>query len=119
MEQTAPFPGSALAQAEAPPPQVNGLAEDPRFRALLRARRRFAWGLTAVMLVIYFGYILTLAFQPQLLGRPLVPGQPMTVGIPVGFGLFATTFALVALYVYRANTVYDDMIRALREGDGR
>lgn len=119
MEQAAPFPGSAIAHADASPLQADRLAEHPNFRALLRARRRFAWSLTAVMLATYFGFILTLAFQPQLLGRPLVPGQPMTVGIPVGFGMFAVTFALVALYVYRANTVYDDMIRALRDGDTR
>lgn len=119
MEKAAPFPGTALAHADAPPRQADWLAEHPNFRALLRARRRFAWSLTAVMLAIYFGFILTLAFQPQMLGRPLVPGRPMTVGIPVGFGLFAVTFVLVALYVYRANTVYDDMIRALREGDAR
>ncbi|RZT35510.1 DUF485 domain-containing protein [Cupriavidus agavae] len=86
------------------------------FQTLHSARRRFSWTLTAIMLVAYFGFILTLAFRPDLLAIPLVPGQPMSVGIPVGFGMFAFTFALVAVYVYRTNTVYDRMIAKVRDG---
>lgn len=119
MEQAAPFPSVASADSGPAPASGYPVAEHPSFRALLRARRRFAWRLTALMLAAYFGYILVLAFRPALLGQPLVPGQPMTVGILVGFGMFALTFALVALYVYRANTVYDDMIRNVREGVAR
>ena len=39
----------------------------------------------------------------------------MTVGIPIGFGMFAFTFALVALYVHRSNTVYDRLIAGIRQ----
>jgi len=86
------------------------------FQKLHRARRRFSWTLTAIMLIAYFGFILTLAFRPDLLAIQLVSGQPMSVGIPVGFGMFAFTFALVAVYVYRTNTVYDRMIANVRDG---
>jgi uncharacterized membrane protein (DUF485 family) len=84
-------------------------------------RRRLLVGalFSAAMLVVYFGFILTLAFRPDLLAVPLTAGQPMSVGIPIGFGMFAFTFALVAVYVHRANTVYDAMIRALRQGEGQ
>jgi uncharacterized membrane protein (DUF485 family) len=95
------------------------LGRDPRFQVLLSSRRRFIWGLTALMLGVYFGYILTLAYRPDLLGVRLVASQPMTVGIPIGFGMFAFTFGLVAVYVYRANSVYDAMIRNLRQGVGQ
>ena len=109
----APWPRDAVrATGEA-------LGQDPRFQALLSSRRRFTWGLTALMLGVYFGYVLTLAYRPDLLGARLVASQPMTVGIPVGFGMFAFTFALVAVYVHRANTVYDAMIRDLRQGEGQ
>lgn len=95
------------------------LGRDPRFQRLLSSRRRFVWGLTALMLGVYFGYILTLAYRPDLLGARLVESQPMTVGIPIGFGMFAFTFGLVAIYVHRANSVYDAMIHNLRQGDGQ
>jgi uncharacterized membrane protein (DUF485 family) len=89
----------------------------PAFERLHRTRRRFAWSLTAAMLAIYFGFILTLAFRPDLLARQLVAGQPMSVGIPIGFGMFAFTFALVAIYVYRTNAVYDRLIAEIRNGE--
>ncbi|WP_028997791.1 DUF485 domain-containing protein [Azohydromonas australica] len=117
MEHTTALPGPwPRAAADATCEQ---LERDPRFQALLSSRRRFIWGLTALMLVVYFGYILTLAYRPDLLGARLVASQPMTVGIPIGFGMFAFTFALVAVYVYRANSVYDAMIRDLRQGAGQ
>ena len=117
MEYTAALP--------APWPQAaayitsDELGRDPRFQALLSSRRRFIWGLTALMLGIYFGYILTLAYRPDLLAVRLVASQPMTLGIPIGFGMFALTFSLVAVYVHRANSVYDAMIRDLRQGVGQ
>jgi uncharacterized membrane protein (DUF485 family) len=90
--------------------------DDPRFRTLVRERRTFAWTLTVAMLIIYFSFILTLAFRPAMLGHPIVSGQSMTWGIPVGFAMFIVTFALVALYVHRANAVYDMMAAQVRMG---
>jgi uncharacterized membrane protein (DUF485 family) len=82
----------------------------------LRARRAFSWTLTLVMLIVYFAFILTLAFWPALLGRPIVQGYPTTWGIPVGFGMFVFTFALVAVYVARANSSFDHAISEIRNG---
>lgn len=117
MPQAAAYP-IHLDLAETNPPVVpHPLLSEPGFARLQRARRRFSWSLTAAMLAVYFGFILTLAFRPDLLAAPLTAGQPMSVGIPIGFGMFAFTFALVAIYVYRSNTVYDKMIAQIREGE--
>ena len=117
MEHTAALPASwPRAAADL---SCEELGQDPRFQALLSSRRRFIWGLTALMLGVYFGYILTLAYRPDLLGVRLVASQPMTIGIPIGFGMFAFTFGLVAVYVHRANSVYDAIILSLRQGDAQ
>jgi uncharacterized membrane protein (DUF485 family) len=118
MEHTATSPVPGLDDPPIPRRPVTHHPEldDTRFRALVHGRRTFAWTLTVVMLAIYFSFILTLAFRPVLLGHPIVSGQPMTWGIPVGFAMFLVTFALVALYVHRANTVYDVMAAQVRRG---
>jgi len=117
LEHTAPtFAASARESAAPPPLAPDPLLGSPAFQSLVRARRRFAWTLTAIMLAVYFGYILTLAFRPALLGQQLTPGQPMSVGIPVGFGMFAVTFLLVAVYVHRTNTMYDQRISEIKQG---
>nr|WP_121321855.1 DUF485 domain-containing protein [Paraburkholderia sp. RAU2J] len=104
--------------ADSPPP-ANPLLDDPRFLALVRTRRTFSWLLATLMLAVYFAFILTLAFAPSLLGRPIVYGYPATWGIPVGFGMFVFTFALVAVYVMRANTIHDRAVSELRQGARR
>ncbi|WP_354683331.1 DUF485 domain-containing protein [Cupriavidus necator] len=120
MSYTAPFPAqptpreaAAIEALVVPHPMLG----QPAFERLHRMRRRFSWTLTAAMLAIYFGFILTLAFRPAWLAVPVTPGRPMTLGIPVGFGMFAVTFALVAVYVYRSNVTFDSMITAIRAGE--
>lgn len=87
---------------------------DIRFHQFVRARRRFSWTLAATMLAAYFAFILLIAFAPGVLGTPIVAGHPTTWGIPVGLGMLAFTFALVAIYVHRANTVHDAMLDTIR-----
>jgi uncharacterized membrane protein (DUF485 family) len=117
VEHGAPtYPMSAQPVASDPPPPANPQLDDPRFRALVRTRRTFSWTLTILMLAVYFAFILTLAFAPALLGRPIVGGYPATWGIPVGFGMFVFTFVLVAVYVARANTTQDRAVNEIRQG---
>src|SRR5260370_10324944 len=54
------------------------IRREPMFRDLVDKRTRFAWALSAAMLVIYFGFILVIAFAPKLLGTP-IGGGVMTV----------------------------------------
>lgn len=119
MEHGAPtyLMSERLVAAEQPLPAANPLLDDARFLALIRARRKFSWMLTILMLTVYFAFILTLAFAPALLGRPIADGRPATWGIPVGFGMFVFTFALVAVYVARANTTHDRALNQIRQGD--
>lgn len=85
---------------------IDRVRRDPEFRALLRRRTRFAWGLSAAMAAIYFGFILVVAFAPGFLATPL-GGGITTIGIPAGVGVILAAFVLTGLYVRRANTEFD------------
>jgi uncharacterized membrane protein (DUF485 family) len=110
------FPPASSSESASRPVTANPLLEDPRFQALVRSRRAFSWSLAILMLIVYFAFILTLAFYPSLLGQRISSGSPTTWGIPIGFGMFALTFLLVAVYVWRANTVYDAAIGVIKQG---
>ncbi|MFM0172062.1 DUF485 domain-containing protein [Paraburkholderia sediminicola] len=109
-------PGDASPPNAAYVVAVNPILQDPRFQVLVHRRRTFAWSLTATMLIVYFGFILTLAFSPQTLGHPISSSMPSTWGIPVGLGMFVFTFLLVAIYVFRANTAFDAAITEIKQG---
>ena len=57
---------------------------DPDFIALERERSRLGWTLAIVMLVIYFGFVGLVAFDPALMGTPGLR-HPDT-GLPAGAG---------------------------------
>jgi uncharacterized membrane protein (DUF485 family) len=120
MEHTIPNFRTGMRHEVASQPIVRDpILDDPRFQALVRSRRVGAWSLTLLMLIVYFSFILTLGFWPSLLGRPIYQGLPCTWGIPIGFGMFAFTFCLVAVYVAYANTTYDRLIGQIKQGDAQ
>lgn len=81
----------------------------PRYRELVRRRSRFGWLLTAIMLVAYFGYVLLIAFDKELLRQP-VAGGVTSIGIPLGFGIIVLGVVLTAIYVWRTNGEYDRLL---------
>ena len=89
------------------------IANDPRFVELQRRRGRYAVTLSVVMLAIYYGYILVVAFWPGLLGTPIAPGMTMTIGFPIGVGVIVAAIVLTGLYVRRANTEFDRITQQL------
>ncbi|WP_312487107.1 DUF485 domain-containing protein [Sphingomonas sp.] len=93
------------------------LARDPRYIALVRRRGRFTTILTVVMLIAYFGFILTIAFDKAVLARPIAGGAT-SWGIPVGLGVIALAILLTGLYVVRANRDFDPVIDELRAEEG-
>ena len=88
------------------------VAADPRYQALVARRARFTWLLTAIMLVIFFGYILLIAFNKELLARP-IGGGATSLGIPIGLGVILAGIALTGVYVRRANRDFDPMVKSI------
>lgn len=93
---------------------IDRVKNDPEFHQLVRRRSRLAWGLSAIMIAIYFGFVLTIAFNKDVLGQSLFGGVT-TIGIPVGIGVILSAFILTGIYVARANTAFDDMTKKIIE----
>lgn len=94
---------------------VDKVKNDPNFERLVSERSKFAWRLTIAMLVVYFAFILTIAFDPSVLGAPLGDDTVTTVGIPVGIAIIIFAFALTGIYVRRANSEFDALTAKIKE----
>ena len=90
----------------------NQVLRSPRFQELVRERTRFAWTLSIVMLVIYFGFILLVAFAKPLLATKIGDGVT-SLGIILGLGVILSAFVLTGIYVQRANSRFDELTRHL------
>jgi uncharacterized membrane protein (DUF485 family) len=89
---------------------------EAQLQALARARRRLAVRLTVAMIVVYFGFILLIAWAKPLLGRQLTPG--LSLGILLGALVIVVSWILTWIYVRWANVHYDPRLAALRGKEG-
>lgn len=94
---------------------------NPRFQQLVRTRSILSWTLIAIMMIVYFGFILLVAFNKTDGGllSVKVGGGTTSLAIVVGVALLVFTFLLTGLYVLIANAKFDEMTRALREEVGQ
>jgi len=90
--------------------------QQDRLDSLSAARWRIAVALTIAMMVLYFGFILLVAYNKPLLATLIVPG--LSLGILLGALLIAAAWLLIYLYVQWANNHYDAGVDRLRRERG-
>ncbi len=93
---------------------VQRIASHPKYQELTAKRSSFGWWLTLAMMIVYYGFIVLVAFNKEFLSQKLGAGV-MTVGIPVGFGVIVFTIVITAIYVRRANSEFDELTEALKK----
>ena len=94
---------------------VQKVRNNPKYHELVSKRSRFGWTLAVIMLIIYYGFILTIAFAPSFLATPVAPGKVMSIGIPIGVGVILSAFVLTGIYVFRANSEFDRLNKEIVE----
>ena len=95
------------------------IRQNPKFQTLVDRRSRFAWTLSAIVLVVFYGFVMVVAFNPAALGASLTGTSQVTVGFAAGLTMFISFWLLTAYYVHRANTEFDALTRELLEESWR
>jgi len=93
---------------------VEKIKANPDYQELVKRRSGFALKLTITMLVVYFTFILTIAFNPALLGTPISADSVTTIGIPIGVAVIIFAFILTGIYTKRANSEFDDLTNKIK-----
>ncbi len=88
------------------------IARDPNYQKLRSRRNRLGWTLTLLMMIVYYGFIMLVAFDKSFLAQRMGEGV-MTIGIPIGFGVIVFTIVITAYYVQRANAEFDSLSDAV------
>lgn len=97
---------------------VAKIVANPKYQRLVSTRSRFGWTLTAIMMVVYYGYIAVIAFDKGMLAARLGDGV-MSVGIPIGFGVIVFTIIITGIYVRRANAEFDRLTEEVVKEAGK
>ncbi len=99
-------------------PVIEKIQSHPQYAELRRQRNTFGWMLTALILVVYYGYIALIAFNKPFLAQPVGSGVT-TLGIPLGMGVIVFTVLITGIYVRRANRRYDALTRDILKDAAR
>jgi uncharacterized membrane protein (DUF485 family) len=89
---------------------------DPNYIKLVAERKSYGWTLAIVMLVLYYGFIAIVAFDPLFMGVKLA--GVITVGLVMGVALILISIILTGIYVLRANSTYDDLTAEIVAANG-
>jgi uncharacterized membrane protein (DUF485 family) len=84
------------------------IAAHPKYQELKAKRTSLGWWLTLAMMVVYYGFIMLVAFNKPFLATKLGAGV-MTLGMPIGLGVIVFTVVITAIYVNKANGEFDSL----------
>ena len=79
---------------------------NPKYQELVSKRNSYSWVMTILMLVVYYGYIVLVAFNKEFLAQKTGAGVT-SYGIPIGVGVIVFTIIITGIYIRRANTEFD------------
>jgi len=88
------------------------MLESPAFKRLVRYRWMVSVGLTLLLFVLYYGYILLIGYNKPFMTTKI--GEFTTLGIPIGVGVIVLSWIMTVIYVIWANKVYDVEVKNLK-----
>lgn len=117
--KTATTENTTVAGSDTADSHVQAVLNNPKFKTLVHKKRMLSWSLSAVMLIIYIGFILLVAYAPDFLHSSF--SGVITWGIPLGIGVIVAAFVLSAIYSVIANGEYErltqEVVDEIKAGD--
>ncbi|MDC7242479.1 MAG: DUF485 domain-containing protein [Sphaerochaetaceae bacterium] len=93
---------------------VDRIEANPKYNELVSKRSGFAVILSIVVLAIFYTFILTIAFNPHVLGTKIGEGV-MTIAFPVAAAIIILGFVTTLIYVRRANGEFEDLTNDIKD----
>ncbi len=92
---------------------VQRIKNNSKYQELVKKRSSFALKLSIFVLVMFYAYILTIAFNPSVLGTLTGEGV-MTIAFPVAAAIIVVSFFTTLVYVKRANGEFEDLTNEVK-----
>ncbi|MCJ8326938.1 MAG: DUF485 domain-containing protein [Campylobacterales bacterium] len=93
---------------------VEKIKANPSYQELIKKRNSFSIKLSIFVLVMFYAFILTIAFEPTLLGTRIGDGV-MTIAFPIAAAIIIISFITTLIYVRRANGEFEDLTNKVKE----
>ena len=87
---------------------LDRITKNPKFLEFVAMRSRYGIIMSIISAAAYYGFILLVAFNKELLATKIGSGVT-TLGVPLGVCVIVFTIILTWIYVRRANTEFDSI----------
>lgn len=89
------------------------ILESKAFRNLVKNRWYISLGFTFIMLLVYIGFLLVVAYNKESLKMPV--GDSVNLAIVVGLGVIIFSWLITGVYVFWANNYYDASVKEIKK----
>jgi uncharacterized membrane protein (DUF485 family) len=93
---------------------VQEILQDEDFKSLTSQKNTISIILTILELVLYFGFIVLIAFYKPFLSQKLSEGSATTIGIPIAVGTIILSWVFTGIYIFWANNKYDVLVKKVK-----
>jgi uncharacterized membrane protein (DUF485 family) len=100
------------------PERTERILSNPSFKELVSARAKLRWTLSAITLVMFFGFILLISVARGALGANIA-GSAIPVGLGLALAMIVAVVVLTGIYVLQSNSRFDPLTRALNQEFGQ
>ncbi len=80
---------------------------NPKYHKFVSTRSSYSIMMTILVMLIYYGYILLIAYDKEFLAQKMGAGMVTSIGIPIGVAVIVLTILITNIYVRRANSEFD------------
>ena len=93
--------------------KTNEILQSPAFRKLVKNRWNISLTFTFLMLFVYIGFLMVVAYQKETLKMPI--GESLNLAIIMGIGIIIFSWLITGVYVYWANNYYDAAVKEIKK----
>lgn len=93
--------------------KTHEILQSPAFKKLVKNRWNISLSFTFIMLFVYIGFLLVVAYNKDALKMPL--GESINLAIVVGLGIIIFSWLITGVYVYWANNYYDASVEEIKK----
>jgi uncharacterized membrane protein (DUF485 family) len=93
--------------------KTHEILQSAAFKKLVKTRWNISLSFTFIMLFIYIGFLMVVAYHKDTLKMPL--GDSLNLAIVVGLGIIIFSWLITGVYVYWANNYYDAAVKEIKK----
>lgn len=93
---------------------VERIESNPKYKELVSKRNSLGIKLGAFVLVMFYAYILVIAFDKELLAMKIGVGVT-TIAFPIALAILILSFITTLIYVKKANGEFEDLIKDIKK----